>query len=68
MVFRLGSQAELDAIMEENSAVYGEKTLRMMYNLATAAPYGFFYVKMTATKPVDMFWKGFGSRLVVKDV
>ena len=47
--------------MEENSAVYGEK-MRMMYNLATAAPYGFFYVKMTATKPVDMFWKGFGAK------
>ena len=54
--------------MEENSAVYGEKTLRMMYNLATTAPYGFFYIKMTATKPVDMFWKGFGARMIVKDM
>ena len=68
VVFRLRSQAELDAIMEENSAVYGEKTLRMMYNLATAARYGFFYIKMTATNPADMFWKGFTSRMIVKDV
>ena len=57
---------ELDAILEESSAVYGEKTLKNMYNVATADPFGFLYIKMTARKPIDMFWKGFGARLAVK--
>ena len=57
---------ELDAILEENSAVYGEKTLKNMYNIATKDAYGFLYIKMTARKPIDMFWKGFGARLAVK--
>ena len=58
---------ELDAILEENSAVYGEKTLKAMYNIATNDPYGFLYIKMTAKKPLDMFWKGFEARLAVVD-
>ena len=57
---------ELDAILEENSAVYGEKTLKNMYNIATKDPFGFLYIKMTARKAIDMFWKGFGARLAVK--
>ena len=57
---------ELDAILEENSAVYGEKTLKNMYNVATKDAFGFLCIKMTARKPIDMFWKGFGARLAVK--
>ena len=66
IVFLLRSQMELDAILEENSAVYGEKTLKNMYNVATKDAFGFLYIKMTARKPIDMFWKGFGARLAVK--
>ena len=65
IVFRLRSQMELDAILEEHSAVYGKKTLKAMYNIATNDPYGFLYIKMTAKKPLDMFWKGFEARLAV---
>ena len=40
-VFRLRNRLELDAIIEELSAVYDKTTLMEMYELATREPYSF---------------------------
>ena len=67
VVFRLRSLHELNAILEENSAVYGESTLHDMYDIATSKPFGFLYVKLTAKEPRDMFWQNFDARLIPED-
>jgi hypothetical protein len=64
IVFRLRSMHELNAILEENSAVYGEKALEEMYTLATHEPYSFLYIKLAARRPEDMFYLRFDSHLI----
>ena len=64
VVFRLRNRLELDAIIEELSAVYDKKTLMEMYQIATAEPYSFWYCNLSATTVQDMFWKNFEHRLV----
>ena len=67
IIFRLRSMHELNAIIEENSAVYGEKALEEMYNLATSEPFSFLYIKLSAKRPEEMFYIRFDSRLVPRD-
>jgi hypothetical protein len=57
--FRFRSMAELEAVVEENSALLpgGKKGLLELYHRATQEPYSFLYIKATATK--DIFWLRF---------
>ena len=63
-VFRLRNALELDAILEELSAIYDKRTLKEMYLLATAERFGFFYVNLAAPNIEDMFWKNFEQRMI----
>ena len=47
-IYRLRNQADLDAIIEEVSAIYDKKTLYQLYRMATDEPYSFLYIKLTA--------------------
>ena len=67
IIFRLRSEAELQAIVEEISAVYGKDTLIALIRHATEQPYSFLYVDLAAKKPDQMFWLRFEKRLVPKD-
>ena len=64
IVFRLRNRLELDAIIEELSAVYDKKVLMEMYQLATALPYSFWYINLAASKVEDMFWLRFEQRMI----
>ena len=64
IVFRLRNRLELDAIIEELSAVYDKKTLMEMYQLATAEPYSFRYINLAAKRREDMFWLRFEQRMI----
>jgi len=66
-VFRLRNRLELDAIIEELSAVYDKKTLMEMYKMATADRYSFMYVNLAASNVEDMFWLRFEQRMVPTD-
>ena len=50
------NQKDLDAFLEELSALYDKKTLLKLYQHATDAPYSFLYVKLTASNRNDMFY------------
>ena len=63
IVFKLRSAAELDAILEEVSIYYDRKTLLQMYEIATAEPYSFWYINLSAAKE-DVFWLRFESRMI----
>jgi hypothetical protein len=66
-IFRLRNQADLDAIIEEVSAVYDKKTLMKLYRLATDPAYGFLWIRLTAKDKNDMFFYKLESRLIPKD-
>ena len=55
-IYRLRNQADLDAIVEEVSAVYDKKTILKMYQFATSEPYSFLYIRLTAKDANDMFF------------
>ena len=63
-VFRLRSQAELDAVLEEVSATYDKKTVAGFYREATEEPFSFLYIRLEAKKVEDMFWERFEYRLL----
>ena len=54
--FRLRSKQDLDAFIEETSAVLDKKKLLQLYKEATDAPYSFLFVDLQAKTLSDMFW------------
>jgi hypothetical protein len=66
IVFRLRSEQELLAIVEEISAVYPKDTIISLIRRATEEQYSFLYVDLAARRPDQMFWLRFQSRLVPK--
>ena len=64
MIFRLRSQMELDAVVEEISALVDRKSVLAMYREATAEPFHFLYVRLEAKRPEDMFFKNFDTPLL----
>ena len=64
VIFRLRNGLERDAILEELSGIYDKKTLMEMYTLATAEPYSFMYVNLSASRVEDMFWLKFLQRMI----
>ena len=64
VIFRLRNKLELDAIIEELSAVYDKRTLLEMYMLATTQPYSFWYINLAAKRREDMFWLRFEQRMI----
>ena len=64
VVFRLRNRLELDAIIEELSAVYDKKVLMEMYQMATAEPYSFMFINLGASRVQDMFWLRFEQRMI----
>ena len=67
VIFRLRSEQELLAIVEEISAVYPKDVVISLIRHATAEPYSFLYVDLAAKKPDQMFWLRFEKRLVPRD-
>jgi GTPase SAR1 family protein len=64
IVFRLRSEQELQAIVEEISAVYPKDVIIRLLRHATEEPYSFLYVDLAAKTPERMFWLRFEKRLV----
>ena len=67
IIFRLRSEQELLAIVEEISAVYPKDVIVNLIRYATTEPYSFLYVDLAARKPDEMFWLRFEKRLVPRD-
>ena len=67
-VYRLRNQKDLDAFLEELSALYDKKTLLKLYQHATDAPYAFLYVKLNAHNKKDMFYMNLNKKLSVENI
>ena len=66
-IFRLRNYADMEAWLEEMSAIHDKKTLIALYNKATSVPYGFLYIKVNATKKEDMFYSSLQQKLIPRD-
>ena len=66
-VFRLRNYRDLETFIEEVSALIDKKSLMEIYNLATAEPYSFLYVKLTAKKKDDIFMVKFNKKITIQD-
>ena len=64
-IFRLRNQSDLDAVIEETSAIFDKAALLKFYKAATVEPYSFLYVKLTAKTPDDMFYESFSKPINV---
>ena len=60
-VFRLRNQHDLDAMIEEVSAVASKKEIFNMYKQATDEPYGFLYISLTSKTIEEMFFNKFNK-------
>jgi hypothetical protein len=63
--FRLRNRKDLEAFVEETSALLPRRTVEELYQRATAKPFGFLYVDLMAKTIETMFYSSFDSRLVL---
>ena len=66
-VFRLRNYRDLEAFVEEVSALIDKKSLMEIYNLATAEAYSFLYVKLTAKNKDDILMVKFDKKITIQD-
>ena len=62
--FRMRNIKDLEAILEENSAMLEKDKLKLMYDKATTRPFGFLLIQLTETDIRKMFYGSFETRLV----
>ena len=62
--FRMRNIKDLEAILEENSAMVEKDKLKLMYDKATSRPFGFLLIKLTETDVKKMFYGSFQTRLI----
>ena len=65
-VFRLTNQMDLDALLEEFSALASKKELLAIYKKAVEEPYSFLWINKRAV-PADTFRQRFDKRLRIAD-
>jgi len=58
-IYRLRNYADLQAIVEEMSAVYDPKTLLQIYHEAVSEPYAFLYINLMVRDKRKMLMKNF---------
>ena len=61
-VFRLRNTYDLEAFLEEVSALADKKTLLDIYNLATSEDYSFVFVKLNSKSKNNMFFVRFEKK------
>ena len=61
-VFRLRNAGDLEAWIDEVSAITDKKTLLQLYQTATAEPYSVLFIKLNAKKVSEMFYMRFGKK------
>ena len=67
-VFRLRNFIDLQTFLDEVSGLLGDKkALLEMYRYAMEKEYNFLYCRLSAKNIKDMFYSGFGEKLVVED-
>jgi hypothetical protein len=64
IVFKIRNKMDLDAILEEFSALAPKKSIEAVYRAAVDQPYGFLWINKRAKRPEDFFVGSFKQRLI----
>jgi hypothetical protein len=67
-VFKLRNYKDLEALLEELSALSDKQTILEIYKLATDEPHSFLFVDLTAQSVRDMFYKSLKQKLIPQSV
>ena len=62
-IYRLRNYGDLEAIVEELSAVYDKQTLLQIYHEAVSEDYSFLYVNLMQKRKERMFMQSFTNYL-----
>ena len=65
-VFRLRNAGDLEAWVDEVSAITDKKTLLQLYHMATAEPYSFLFIKLNAKRVNEMFYMRYDKQLMLE--
>ena len=65
--YRLRNYKDLEALIEEVSAIAEKKTIMAIYNMATSEPYSFLYVNLRSKDKNNIFHIRFDKRIEVED-
>ena len=65
-IFRLRNAGDLEAWVDEVSAITDKKTLLELYHLATSQPYSFLFIKLNSKDINHMFYCRFDQRLTIE--
>lgn len=66
-IFRLRNFKDIEAVIEETSALVEKGLLMEMYKMATEEPFSFLYIKLNAKKKEDMFYIRYEKKLIIND-
>jgi hypothetical protein len=66
-IFRLRNHADMEAWLDEMSAIYDKDVLLQLYHFCTDKPYGFLYIKVNAKRREDMFYDSLQSKIIPKE-
>ena len=66
-LFRLRNSNDLQAVIDELSALLDKKTLYDVYMKATQQPYSFLFIKLTAKTLNDMFMVNRSQKILIED-
>ena len=58
-VYKLRNYKDLEAVLEELSALADKSVILQMYRMATDGPYSFLYVRLNAKDKNNMFYINF---------
>ena len=67
MFFRQRSRFNLEAFLEEHSAIIPKEQLYQMYVKATSRDHGFLYCDLMQSDPNKMFYSSFKARPMPRD-
>ena len=67
-VFKLRNYKDLEALLEELSALSDKQTILDIFKIATGEPHSFLFVDLTAKSIRDMFYKSLKQKLIPQTV
>ena len=67
-VFRLRNRSDLEAILDEMSAIYDKNTIYHIYKAATTDAHSFLYINLMEIDAKNMFYKNMNQKLIPKAV
>ena len=67
-IFRLRNRSDLEAILDEMSAIYDKKTIYNIYKAATGDAHSFLYIDLMQTNAKDMFYINMNKKVLLQDI